>query len=305
MRTAWLAGAVLLAVGVACSSSSGSGASGFVQQYCALFEPCCAAAGLSTTGVHCQDLASSATASDGYDAAAGQACLTAAQAEQAAGTFCTTLGDDIPQCSQVFQASGGTAQPGQPCQQDSDCARGAGGGATCFDQFSFVDGGTSQTETCIQTSPGQAGDGPCIGTKNGGETIYSWSGQGSPPTQAVVCDVSAGTTCDGTTQKCVALVAVGQPCTSDGACVPSAYCAFAGTSAQCAARLPDGASCAQAPTGCQTTSTCDAATSTCKPLLDNGAACTTGEQCQSSSCVNGACGGGLADIGLDLICGAK
>ncbi|MGH7294446.1 MAG: hypothetical protein ACRELB_05925, partial [Polyangiaceae bacterium] len=287
----------------ACTGSSSNGASGFVQKYCSLLTPCCAAAGLPSSGQGCDQLGSAASAKPGYDDAKAQECLSGMQAEQAAGTLCSTIGDDIPACNQVFPPTSGSTPPGGTCQTDQDCAAASGGGATCYTNFSFGDGGSSQTQTCIQTQPGQAGDGPCIGDKQGTSTIYEWGGSGSPPTLAYLCDPSSGTTCDLTTQKCLALAATGASCTSDSACVGDDYCAYVSGVAQCTPRLPDGSSCAQASNACLTTSTCDATSSTCIPLLANGSACATSGQCQSGSCDNQKCSDIGAAFGLAIICG--
>jgi hypothetical protein len=311
MRTAFATACLGLVTAVACSSgSSGSGpvpastVSAFGQDYCGLLEPCCAQAGLSTTGMVCEAFVQLAAGQGTYDAAAGQACISGMQAESGSSSFCTSPGNDVPACSQVFNSSNGTEPPGAPCQSDTDCAKAAGGGAHCYSQFSFGDAGSTQTQTCVQTLPGQAGDGPCIGTQDGSITSYSWSGTGAPPSPSYLCDVAGGTTCDATTSKCTPLAAVGQPCTSDSSCVAAAYCAFGATAGQCTARLADGASCAANPAGCATTSTCDAATSTCKALLADGSPCSGGNQCASHTCVNQACGSS-AGLDLQLLCGTN
>jgi hypothetical protein len=200
----------------ACNSgggSSASSASGFEQQFCSLLSPCCSQAGLSSDPSHCQELLSAFTSSSGYSASSGQACLDGLQAESSKGTLCSDLGGDVPACNQVFSGStGGTVGPGQVCTTSSDCATGAGGSATCFDQTTFLDGGgTAQTATCVQTQTGTVGDSPCLGTKNGDVTFFSW-GNGVPPGMAYVCDETQGSTCDSTTMKCTALASSGQPC---------------------------------------------------------------------------------------------
>jgi hypothetical protein len=300
-----------LILGVACNSSSGGGGGGaatsssaFVQDYCSLVQPCCAAAGLSTAGTQCQALAGAAGATESYNAANGQACITGMQAESGSATFCTTLGNDIPACNTAFTATSGSKPGGAACTEDSDCAQAPGGGATCFDDFAFDDGGTTQTETCIQTMVGQAGDGPCVGTVEASATQYTWSGSGAPPASGYTCDTASGLTCDGNTQKCVALAPVGQACQSDSDCVAGAYCGFGSSGSQCATRLADGASCVDSPTGCITTSYCDSTSSTCKPLLATGAPCSTSRQCSSQQCVNDVCSGGDS-LGLQLLCGTN
>ncbi|HEY6463301.1 MAG TPA: hypothetical protein VIY73_24210, partial [Polyangiaceae bacterium] len=133
--------------------------------------------------------------------------------------------------------------------------------------------------------------------------IYEWSGTSTPPTTAYVCDPSAGTTCDQTSLTCIALQPTGTACTTDSQCVAGDYCGYAGVSAQCAPRVADGTACADDPTSCLTTSTCDSTTETCKPLLANGAQCTGGSQCQSGGCGNGLCESVGAGFALGLLCG--
>ena len=306
MRLGFAAGTVGVLVVVACSSGgAGAGsASGFGQSYCGMIEPCCAAAGLGTTGVLCNAFAQSAASKGSYDPANGQACLDGMKAEQGSSTFCTTLGNDVPACAHVFSAAGGSVAPGGACSQDGDCATGSGGKATCFETSTFGDGGTTTTKTCVQLTAGKAGDGPCIGTIEPSFTVYSWNGQGPPPAQAFTCALADGVTCSDSTQTCAALANVGDPCSGSTDCVSTAYCAFgSGTSGStCAARLADGASCASASSGCQTTSYCDSSSQTCKPYLAPGAACTADAQCQYG-CVNQACANGTSNFGLALLCG--
>lgn len=306
MRLAIATGTLGVLVAVACSSGGSGGtaatSSGFGQQYCGLIAPCCAAAGLSTDGTLCNAFAQEAATKGTYDAAAGQDCITGMQAEQGTDALCASLGNDVPACARVFGASGGTVQPGQPCTDDANCAVAPGGGATCFTTDTFVDGGTTQSRTCIQTTAGKAGDSPCIGTVEASVTIYSWSGDGPPPSQAVLCSLADGVTCSATTQACTALAAVGAACTTTTDCVAAAYCDFTGSGGTCTARLDDGATCDAAPQGCQTTSFCDPASHTCTPYTAPGAACTTDQECQYG-CVNSSCAHGTSNFGLALICG--
>jgi hypothetical protein len=306
MIASW--GAALAGIAVlACSSGGGSAssASGFGQQYCSLIQPCCAKAGLSGNASTCEQLISAVTASSNYNAAAGQACINGLQGESSAGTLCTDLGNDVGACGQVFAGNGGgTVAPGGTCSKSTDCASGSGGSATCYTATVFLDGGgTTNSATCIQTQVGKVGDSPCIGTKNGDITFFSWP-NGTPPAMAYVCDETQGSTCDSTTKTCAALGTNGQPCTGDMACTMSDYCAYAaGTSgATCQPRFADGASCASASTGCMTGSYCDASTQKCIAGLPDGTACTTSESCQSGSCVNGKCSGS-SNFGLALFCG--
>jgi hypothetical protein len=299
---AGIAGVGLL---VACSSSSGSNASsasGFAQQYCALIEPCCADAGLSTSGQACNALLSEGA---GYNAANGQACLDATKQAEGTADFCTTVGGNLAACKNVFSSpggGGGTVQPGQPCKFDTDCAPGSGAGAGAICYFSSgLDGGTS--EVCVQTLPGKAGQMPCVETKTANGSASGFN-SGAPPSLGYVCNTADGVACNFTTHACTALAATGQTCATDVDCVTGDYCNFAGAGGDvCAARLADGASCAGAlGNACQPTSICDTTSQTCVAGLPSGAACTSGEPCASRICANGKCSSS-GDIGLSLLCG--
>ncbi|HEY3822148.1 MAG TPA: Dickkopf N-terminal cysteine-rich domain-containing protein [Polyangiaceae bacterium] len=300
-----------LLVGVACSSGSGGGGGGaasngsaFAQDFCNLIEPCCAQAGLGTTGTLCLAFADEAAESGTYDPAAGEACIAGMQAESGTPALCTYLGNDVPACSQAFRANGGSAPPGAACMQDSDCASAPGGGATCFTDFAFGDGGSNETQTCVQTMVGQAGQGPCIGIVEPSGTEYEWSGTGSPPSSGYTCATASGLTCDQTTQKCLALATTGAACSSDQDCVAADYCSFGGQGSACAVRFADGASCSADAEGCLATSYCDSSTMTCKPLLATGSSCTASQQCSSTQCVNDVCSGSN-NLGLQLFCGTQ
>jgi hypothetical protein len=304
MKLAFATVGISLALTLGCSSGSGGSTSsldGFAQAYCSALKPCCAQAGLTMDTSLCAALVEAFSQGSTYDPTTGQACLAAVQQESSAPTFCSMVDTGIPACSQVFSSASGTVQGGQPCMQDSDCAKAPGGGAFCFGQFTAADGGSAETQTCVQTMTGKAGDGPCVGTVQGQGTLYSWSAPTPLPAQGFLCANADGLTCDGTTQKCVALSGAGEVCSLDAECLPGDYCAFNTTAGQCAARLADGASCASAEDGCLTTSYCDGGTTTCKPQLATGSACATDQQCASGQCVNQVCGTG-DDLGLALYC---
>lgn len=298
--------AILVFVGAgavfACSSSSTGNAGGFDQQFCSLIAPCCSKAGLPNDQSHCTTLLSLLASSSQYSPSDGQACIDGLHAESSKGTLCTALGNDVAACNHVFSGGGGTAGPGQSCTRDGDCAAASGGGATCFQQTTFLDGGgTTQTASCVQTQPGKLGDSPCIGTNSGSVTFYSWS-TGMPPGMAYVCDQTQGSTCDTTAMACIALGTTGRPCSGDMSCVMSDYCSFGQVGGKCIARIANGGSCASAASGCEMGSYCDATSQTCTMSLANGATCMTSEQCQSNSCENGMCSGSN-NLGLSLFCG--
>lgn len=129
----------------------------FIGQYCALVEPCCAEAGLTSA---CASQVTSAAQQGTFDPTAGATCLAALTALQGGSDFCgglavsigspTSPWATIAACTPVFQTRG-TTPAGQPCSQNSDCAPGPSGGAICLTSFVPGDGGASTlTETCQQ-----------------------------------------------------------------------------------------------------------------------------------------------------------
>lgn len=248
-----------------------------------------------------EDLASAQT----YSVANGQTCLDALQKASTQPGFCSADTTEQSACNGVFlgpTSSAGSASPGQPCMQDSDCAPASGGGAACL--FSTgSDGGSA--EVCVQTLPGKSGQGPCVGTQSGSVTSYSLSG--APPSVGYVCNTADGLGCSSTSMTCSPLLPTGQACTADTDCVTSDYCNFAAAgSSVCAPRVADGSACGVGGAECVATSYCDSTSGTCKPALANGAACSTsgsGAPCQSGLCVNGKCGGS-SSLTLALLCGS-
>jgi hypothetical protein len=251
----------------------------------------------------CQAFVDGAASKGTYNASAGQACINALQAASKGATFCTDFGGNLPQCNDVFGAAGGGAGPGQPCNQDSDCAKASGGSAICYSQTTFVDGGTTSTSTCIQTQKGTAGQSPCVGTVQGNTTYFGLNG-GTPPGMGYTCDVASGIYCDSNTQKCTALGTTGQTCSGNQECVASDYCGFGGTTGStCQPRNPVGSMCMNNGTNpCVANAYCDTSSGTCKAQLATGSACTTNQQCASGTCNNNKCSGS-SNFGLALLCG--
>jgi hypothetical protein len=291
----------------ACSSSSGSSnsssASGFGQEFCQLLEPCCADAGLSTSGTLCQAFVNEATSMGTYNPTAGQACISALQAASKSATFCTDFGGNLPQCNNVFGTKGGAAAPGQPCNTSNDCAKASGGSAICYSVTNFVDGGTNSTSTCVQTQSGKAGQSPCVATVQGNTTYFGLT-PGAPPAMGYTCDIADGVYCDSTTQKCTALATTNQTCSGNQQCVTTDYCAIGGTNGStCQPRTPLSSPCNAFGTNqCVAGAYCDTNSNTCKPQIANGASCTTSQECASNNCNNGKCSG-TTNLGLGLLCG--
>jgi hypothetical protein len=195
-----------------------------------------------------------------------------------------------------------TKGPGQPCSQGSECRVPLGGMATCYLQTVGLDGGTASSGSCVEQTAGQAGQGPCLGTVNGDSGSSTTLSSGPPPSEPYVCNLADGLTCNHTTKKCTLLAATGGPCEVDQDCIAGDYCPpYPATT--CAKRIADGAPCTPSVLSpCQATSYCDSGSQTCKPLLADGTVCMLDQQCQSSSCTNGTCGGS-GNLSLALLCG--
>jgi hypothetical protein len=273
---------VALAAAIACggSTSGSNGSSGpidinaFASQVCALYGPCCADAGLPTNGQQCQVLFVALGGAQGtYNASAAGACLDALKQSSSAGTFCQAGGANAPQCNQVFGAGTGTVPPGGQCMKSSDCMASSGETATCQTNVMFVDGGSTDTSTCLVEKPGKAGDSPCVASiielpGGGTETTFNFSrGNGPPPSTGF----KANSYCDFASMTCKASVAAGGSCSGGMMCDSMSYC--------------------------------DSASQTCTAALANGAVCATSEQCQSRACNNGKCENS-GNLGLQLICGS-
>ena len=298
--------AVLL-IGLACGDGGGAASKdAFVASYCDLFQPCCKQANLRSDGQQCRLLFGALAPAGSYDKAQGESCLAEVRAAATKPDFCTQMASNEPvSCNQVFGSeSGGSAQPGQTCSTDADCARPGEGKAECVSSS----GGTAQVRKCQVQLRGQAGDKPCAGTVEGNVTVYN-SGGSDVPATAYLCHAADGVRCDAASMSCVAHKAVGEACTGSffsGVCVKNAYCDSA--QKKCLERKAVGATCANTGTSaqpeCVEGSYCGSG-NRCTAQLAQGTACSEDQQCASDACVNGKCepsAGG--DFALTLICGS-
>jgi hypothetical protein len=266
----------LLAAGAGCKSDSDPGAA-FIGNYCAIYKPCCMAAGLPTDGVACRAMfASSSSPQAKYDATSGDACITGLMQQSGQNGFCE--GSIVPP-SACARAFGGGAGGG--CLVDGDCPPSTQGDVHCV--IGSENG--AQVRKCQIQIPGQAGSQPCVGSIRGGITLYSGTSDGSLPDQGYLCDAADGLRCDGT--SCVALTAEGATCMLSSDCVDGDFCDA--TTGTCAARKPIGSACIDQSLECQDRTYCELASMTCVAQMDVGASCTDNVQCLSSNCPNGTC----------------
>lgn len=290
------------------STSTGSNAAlaAFASSYCSLLTPCCAQFGLSATSEECSALVQTAGAVEGFNATLAPGCLAAARQVAAEPGFCaavaSSMSTSVPACDNVFSMGSGAAGPGQACTTDSDCAAPTAATAHCNLQEISVDGGgNALSGACIVLLHGLAGQ-ACIGTVSAGSTSLLFTGAMAPTTE-YVCYASDGLLCNVTTRVCSPPAASDASCAQDSDCVAADYC---GVDQRCAPRMANGATCTGGTDffmqgSCATTSFCDTATMTCKPLLQGGAPCMTSLQCSSQQCVNSACASSTS--GLAAVCG--
>jgi hypothetical protein len=290
------------AASLACSSgkqdAGPSPAQTFTDQFCTLFQPCCSGPSLGTDGGACQAWVAQQAQGNTYDGDAGAACLAAMQQNQAGSAACADDlgGNGAAACFHVFPSAYGDVPPGGACLRDTDCQAAPGGTASCYAAIDFSQdsgAGGSSTRACVQTSPGQTGDGPCLQQAIGSEVLSSWPDGQPVPDQTVTCNVSDGLYCDFLSHTCQGFAAVGATCdlVSAGyqlACGPTATCVpTTMTSGQCVA-LTMGTSCVGGFSDCGAEAHCSSTTFVCIASLPEGAACTNDDQCDDA-CVGGHC----------------
>ncbi len=297
-----------LFVSFACGGSDSGAATSdsFADQYCAVFSPCCAQQNRPTDGATCKAFVSAAASGKTYDAAKGSTCLDQVKVGSAKPDFCQTLDIEAPACSEVYAATGGTVQPGSPCKEDTDCAPAADGKAECV---STPSSGT-ETRICQIQVTGKEGDTPCVGTKDGSSTSFTFTSSGTggtpvTPSRGFLCNVADGLRCESKEKKCVRISDVGGPCDgSSNACVKTAYCDGTQT---CAPRVTVGSPCGAngvSSSACVAEAYCDTTEKKCLATTPIGAACAKNEQCVSRRCLNGTCDSSAgSSFSLAFLCG--
>jgi hypothetical protein len=111
------------------------------------------------------------------------------------------------------------------------------------------------TGTCTAATHGKRGE-PCRGSCTqlwcrGGSSVDA----GAPESAPTFCFEQDELYCDGTSQRCVAQLAIGKVCDGDDVCADGGYCQD----------------------------------DHCHALLADGAACQAPETCRSGACVSGVC----------------
>jgi hypothetical protein len=166
--------AVMLVGAVGCGSGTSSGTAppcdggcpqltsadeAFLDKFCGLVEGCC----VTNAARPAPDLAGCKrqVAENGFsrDPAVQSACLTELQGLAGAGIACfPDIGDLTDPCARIYYEPSGTHQPGEPCTVVGECAGAPGTITRCLNG-------------CLRLTPGQAGDGICLGNVDVDGTI--------------------------------------------------------------------------------------------------------------------------------------
>lgn len=276
------------AAGGAGGSSSGAAAS-LIDAQCSATDVCCQSSGTPQDHASCVAFYSLGDPEVDPDRAA--ACTQALRDRTADGTYCTngTLKDGVDPCAGVLSNAKPTATTGEKCAVDHDCA------TTAPDSTPYCDfripNGMVTVQQCVDVTVGRAGD-ACLFTLVDGQPHFL-DAAGNPPVATLIasCNRNLGLICDPTTYTCGPTAATGAACREDLECGDADWCSFDSMTdgMTCVPRLADGADCADVfPSKCGRSSFCS---TTCQPLGQPGAACTTSEQCASGFCSAGKCQG--------------
>lgn len=271
-----------------------------ISQLCAEFETCCTAAGRPVDGAKCRAHYSALAPAAGFDQAKADTCLREVAA--LGDEKCAWLSPATPTCQQIFAGSG-TANPGEACQNGSDCALSAEGQVRCV--RAVVDD-VAVVQQCQLLLSGVETSYPCVANIKDG-LIHFFGDRDTPPTEGYLCDAADGLVCSrnngaSSTDACEPLPAVGEFCNLAGGCVPAAYCDF--IDSVCKDRVPVGAAC-WSDDMCQPTSYCQPSdnANTCAVQQPNGTPCTMDAECLVKRCTNHQCGPSN-DFALVFLCGA-
>jgi hypothetical protein len=257
------------------------------NQICALYTPCCVAAGLPTS----EQLCHASFALPPSDPAASDQCLADLTAQSKSADFCTLSLPEPDSCAKAYPKTQpqGTHQPGDACNADQDCAPSEQGTVHCTKPFH----GKGDGWICQVQAHAKAGE-ACVGTTDGSVTqIVGDDGAPVVPicyaTDALFCD--AGT--------CKPIGQAGDACTTDTGCAKGTYC----DGSTCAAKLPVGSACGASSSACDDQAYCAFPESVCKARVAEGGACDSDEQCLTAYCDGATCKKpSLGALGLVVLC---
>ena len=284
-----------IASSAGCGSSDDDNAGGitasqFAESYCALLKPCCLEAGLpAAEQASCKFFFGTVPVRDGV---AAEKCLADYQERAQSAMFCDTVltADRPASCESAFysnEPTPGTAQPGESCTVDSDCAPSTRGDVRCNPS----QGGG---QTCQVKLHAAAGD-PCVGEVfESGATLTTGD---APGPEAKFCYRADGVYCD--QGVCRAISDTGGPCSSTDGCSDADYC----DEGTCAPRLGVGSPCPGSSRACDEASYCAFPDDVCVARVGKGEPCSTNEQCLTSFCYDTCDEPNVGGLALAAFCG--
>jgi hypothetical protein len=209
----------------------------YVAAYCTAVRACCQRGGLGDAGAlaGCETaLAAAVTAP--YRESQGSLVVSPAGLQAWVAALQQTANDCLSPPNAVWNGVWmGTRAIGQPCSMSDECMTGSAPTA-CVVAGSTADGGTPPgvCHAAPHGSLGGACGSSCATGYSCSFTVYT----SDPNAPTALCYASDGLRCDPITSTCVALTALGAPCTSSSDCGDDAYC-----STTCKAHVGEGAPC--------------------------------------------------------------
>jgi len=286
--------------GAVVPTTPGTEWSSFIDQWCEIQNPCCAAAGLNTDRAQCRAVFDRFYDRPGnpYDAAAGNECLAQLRRWAKTPLLCAiTIDNGGPSCKRLTLRKGALhdKKPGEACENLYDCASSAEGEVDCVS--TRTDAGSGRI--CQLQVVGKNGDGPCVGLYDGGNLLTVRTSQQIAPAKVSVCDRTDHLRCDGATLKCMPARGPGEVCDYD--CDVGLGC-IAG---HCATPHVVGESCADATSGdiCTPGLFCSQGQGGCIAPADDGQPCIAGAGCKSLFCDAKVCKSQTENAGRVNSCG--
>ncbi|CAN5925733.1 hypothetical protein BH11MYX4_BH11MYX4_43720 [soil metagenome] len=259
----------------------------FIDQWCQIQTPCCAAAGLKTDREQCKKFFDALynQPDNPYDPATGNECLVELRRWAKTSFLCgIMISNGGPSCVRLTPRKGAlrSKKPGETCKDLYDCASSPEGEVDCVN--TETDAGSGGKICQIQVV-GKNGDGPCVGLYDGGNITTVRMNEKIAPSKVYVCDRQDHLRCDATTRKCMPARVQGEACDYD--CDAGLGC-LAG---HCAPPHAMGESCADASSGdiCTPGLVCSQSQGGCIAPADDGKACIAGAGCKSMFCDGKVC----------------
>lgn len=258
----------------------------FVSDYCEIVSDCCnKVLSLPKDDPDCKSRVTNLDPKMLADAQARTDCLAQLRKVTPLTDFCTEFGNlEQPACPDAHRkALTGSKKPGDSCTADAECAPSFEGVVAC-------------KGVCQVTKRGKDGDGPCVATVDG-DVETRVEGDASGP-DVFVCFLRDELTCDPSTKKCIAPIAVGGACEESAACIRTAYCDA--DTKKCTTRKANGNSCQEGECQGQCTD------GFCKAASAEGGDCKDSTVCAKGlACTGGKCTKPPQDARLEAACVEK